>query len=456
MTRMRAELVDLLRTVDAATLGERIKTQRIRAGLTQTQVAGEQVSVGYISRIENGQRRPDIALLSGIAERLAVSVEELINGVTPDRLAELQVMLDHAELHLATGASSQALEVVTGVLNDPAIAGLEELRRSAGYVRAGALEATGDLQSAIITLEDLAENSPHDLRWIDGLSALCRCYRDSGELGRAIEVGGQAIRRVEEIGLDGVDEAIRLSLSVAAAYHEQGDVDYAARLCRRAVDRADALASPVAKAMAYWNSSAIESMRGDTAAALPLARRALAIIEAADDARNVARLRTQLGILQLQVDPPQAQESLDTLTHAARELSTTGAGFSDLADNLLAQARARFLLGDVEGARQGAVEAARPIRESMPLLAADASSLLGQICLHEGATEQARDQFQQAVLHLSGAGADRAAAQLWFELAGLLESVGDSTGALDAYRRAAAATGLTTPTSRQRTPTKTQ
>ena len=446
---MRAELVDLLHTVNAATLGERIKTQRIRAGLTQTQVAGEQVSVGYISRIENGQRRPDIALLSGIAERLDVSVEELINGITPDRLAELQVMLDHAELHLATGACAQALEVVTGVLDDPAIAGLDELRRSAGYVRAGALEATGDLQSAIITLEDLAETSPHDLRWIDGLSALCRCYRDSGELGRAIEVGGQAIRRVEEIGLDGVDEAIRLSLSVAAAYHEQGDVDYAARLCRRAVDRADALASPVAKAMAYWNSSTIELMRGDAATALPLARRALDVIEASDDAINMARLRTQLGTLQLLVNPSQAQEALDILTSAAAELATTGAGLAACADNNLAQARARFLLGDYEGARDGAARAGESVGDSMPLLAADASVLQGQISLQESALDTARNHFQRAVLQLSGAGADRAAAQLWFELAGSLELVGDASGALDAYRRAAAATGLVAPITHQ-------
>ncbi len=450
---MRAELTDLLRTLDAATLGERIRTQRSRAGLTQTQLAGQQVSAGYVSRIESGQRRPDMELLTAFANRMGVSIAELLEGVAPDRLAELQVMLDHAELHLATGAAEEALRVVTGVLEDPAIGNLDDLRRSAGYVQAGALEATGDLQSAILALEDLAQTAPQDLRWISGLSALCGCYRDSGELGRAIEVGTQGIRRVEEIGLDGVDEAIRLSLSLAAAYHEQGDVDYAARLCQRAVGRAEQLASPMAKAMAYWNSSAIESMRGNALTALPLAQRALRIIEAAEDARNVARLRTQLGILQLMVDPPQAQQSLDTLARAAEELSTTDAGLSDLADNLIAQARAHFLLGDVAKAREGILGAVESIGSSMPLLAADACSLLGQIALHEGALDRAREHFQQAVHHLSGAGADRAAAQLWFELAELLESVGDSAGALDAYRRAAAATGLASPVSRRRLPT---
>ncbi len=451
---MRDDLIDLLRTIDPTVLGARIRTTRRRAGLTQAQVAGDAVSVGYISRIEGGKRRPDSELLVAMADRLDVTVDELLLGVAPDHVAELRLQLDHAELALATGSPADALGSVTRVLADPELTELAELRRSAGYVHAGALEATGDLQTAILVLEDLAETSPPDLDWIDGLTALSRCYRESGELGRAIEVGTQAMGRIEKLELGGLDESIRLSLTVAAAYYEQGDADYAARLCRRAIDRAEAVASPVAKAMAYWNSSAIESMRGHAATALPMTRRALAVIEATDDARNIARLRTQLGILQLVVDPPQPQEALEVLTDAAEELSLTDAGPADLADNRLAQARARFLLGDVEGARRQATETGTAVRSLMPLLAADSFALLGQIALHEDALDLARRHFQEAVLVLSGAGADRAAAQLWFELAGLFESVGEPEAALDAYRRAAAAAGLLAPSSRMRTPTK--
>lgn len=439
---MRDDLIDLLRTIDPEVLGARIRTARLRAGLTQTQVAGDAVSVGYVSRIESGQRRPDARLLVDVADRLDVSVDELLVGVAPDRVAELRLLLDHAELALATGSSETALETVDRILTDPAVEDLAELRRSAGYVRAGALEATGQLQEAILLLEDLAETSPPDLTWIDGLTALSRCYRESGELGRAIEVGTQGTRRIEELELDGVDEAIKLSLALAAAYFEQGDVDYAARLCRRGIDRAEAMDSPVAKAMAYWNSSVIESMRGNASAALPMTRRALAVIEASDNARNIARLRTHLGILQLRLDPPEPQEALDVLTQAAGELALTATGPADLADNRLAQARALFFLGDSGSARHLADEVGAVASATMPILAADAHALLGQIAVSEDVLDLARSHFQQAVLLLSGVGADRAAAQLWFELAGLLESVGEASAALDAYRRAAAATGL--------------
>jgi Tfp pilus assembly protein PilF len=46
------------------------------------------------------------------------------------------------------------------------------------------------------------------------------------------------------------------------------------------------------------------------------------------------------------------------------------------------------------------------------------------------------------VLVLTRIGADRSAAQLWFELASLLEEVGEFDSARDAYRSAAASTGL--------------
>ena len=449
---MRDDVIHLLQTIDAALLGERIRAARLRAGLTQAQVAGDAVSVGYVSRIESGQRRPDVRLLASIADRMSVAVDELLMGVGRDRVAELQVGLDHAELALATGSAAEALEKVEQVLADPATAGLPELRRSAGYTRAAALEATGDLQRAILALEDLAEGATPDLVWIEGMTALSRCYRESGELGRAIEVGIEATRLVEELGLDGLDESIRLTLSVAASYYEQGDAGYAARLCQRAIDRAEALASPVAKAMAYWNSSVIESLRGNATAALPLTRRALAVIEASHDARSAARLRTQMGILQLMLDPPQPEEALEVLTSACRDLATTGAAPADMADNRLAQARARLLIGDAETARTQATEVVDEVSATMPLLAADAHALLGQVAVHDDEVDLARRHFQQAVLLLSGAGADRAAAQLWFELAGMLESVGEAAAALDAYRRAAAATGLVAPPSRRSTP----
>ena len=60
---------------------------------------------------------------------------------------------------------------------------------------------------------------------------------------------------------------------------------------------------------------------------------------------------------------------------------------------------------------------------------------------------EAAAAYQEAVHLLSAIGADRGAAQLWFDLAGLLEQVGEADSASDAYKRAAASTGLRARTS---------
>lgn len=332
------------------------------------------------------------------------------------------------------------------ILAEPAVEDLPDLKRAASYLRAAALEATGDFQSALLLLEDLAETPQHDLRWIDGLTALSRCYRESGELGRAIEVGERAGAFIDEHDLAGLDEAVRLSLTVAAAYMERGDIGYAARMCQRVIDRAEELASPVAKASAYWNLSIAESKRGQAATAVELGRRALAILDAVDGSRNVARLKTQVAILQLRLDPPEAAEALQLLLRVEREMTITGAGPGDLADNHLAQARAQLLLGHPDAARQLASMTVDSSRATAPVVAANAMAMLGQLSAQAGDVHAARDHFQQAVLLLSGVGADRSAAQLWFELAHLLEGVGEASSALDAYRRAGAASGLVVST----------
>ena len=77
------------------------------------------------------------------------------------------------------------------------------------------------------------------------------------------------------------------------------------------------------------------------------------------------------------------------------------------------------------------------------MVAADALILSGQVGGEQGDASRARAAYQEAIGVLTGMGADRGAAQLWFELGGLLEEIGAGDEARDAYRRAAASTGLT-------------
>ena len=440
---MRPDLIELTKTVDAGALGARLRSARLRAGLTQSQVAGSDLSTAYVSRIEAGQRRPDPTLLEAMAARLDVPVEELLVGAPPDRVAELRVALDLAQLSLAGGDAVQARAGVDAVLAElDEVGGLPDLRRQAADTRAFVLEATGDLDAAILALEERADAGPFDLSWLEAMTALSRCYRESGDLVAAVEVGDRAAGYIAEHELGGVSEAVALTLTVAAAHFERGDVAHAGRLCQRALAQAEEHGSAESKAAAYWNASVMESRAGRPEIALGLASKALGIFEAGEDGRNLARLRTQVGILQLRMDPPEPRSALAVLSQAQVELELSSANRADRADNLLAQARAHFLLGHHERTDELIAATLEEAGVRAPLVAADARLLQGQVLAGHGAVDEAKRAYREAILLLSGVGADRGAAQTWFELGGLLEELGDAAGSLDAFRRAAASTGL--------------
>jgi len=447
MADMDAHLAELSRSIDPAILGRRLRNARVAAGLTQTEAAGGAASTAYISRIEAGQRRPDLKLLGLLAERLGTTIEELLVGITHDQRSELLLELDYAELELTSGNPSAALERAGAILARLPESGITEVERPTRFVRAFALEALGDLDGAILAFTDLTAQPPHDLAWIRGLISLSRCYREAGDLGMAIDVGERASTTIEEHGLSGVNEAMQLTLTVAAAYFERGDTGHAVRLCKRTIERAEELDSATARGSAYWNASIMRARQGSIAEALPMARKAIALFEQDADNRNLARLRSELASMQLRLDPPEAESAKESLERAARELDWSSASPMDKAYNQLSLARANLILGHSDEAAEQLESSYQIAREQAPLAAAEALVLRGQIAASEHRAEDAKATYREAILLLSGVGADRRAAELWFELGGLLQDVGDAAAALDAYRRAAASTGLSGRTS---------
>jgi tetratricopeptide (TPR) repeat protein len=442
MALMDVNLAELSKSIDPAVLGRRLRNARVAAGLTQTEAAGGDASTAYISRIEAGQRRPDLKLLGQIAVRLGTTTEELLVGMTRDQRAELQLELDYAELALSSGQATEALARADKVLAELPESGIGELERPARFVRAFALESSGDLDGAIRALDKLTSEPPYDRAWIRGLIALSRCYRESGDLGMAIDIGERATATIEEQGLAALNEAMQLTLTVAAAYFERGDTGHAVRLCQQTITRAEELESATARGSAYWNASIMASRQGQVPEALALARKALALFEQDSDTRNLARLRTELANMQMRQDPPEAADAKRNLERAARELDWSNASQTDKAENQLALARANLLLGDATTAAQQSAASYAVTREQAPLSAAEALVLQGQIAASQGRIDEASTTYKDAILLLTGVGADRRTAELWFELGGLLQDIGDTGAALDAYRRAAASTGL--------------
>jgi tetratricopeptide (TPR) repeat protein len=426
-------------------LGERIRNLRLARGLTQAGLADGAVTVGYVSRIEAGQRRPDAALLERFATVLATTAEHIITGVEPARADEVVLTLLNAELALETGSADEALAALASLTGVEGADLPPETQRRAGFLEARAFEALGRYDDAIDSLERVVANHAAGGPCLPEMLALSRCHRESGDLNRAIDVGERALSALKEVGIDGGDEAVRLVVTVAAAYFERGDVGHAVRVSREAVRRAEELGSVGARAAAYWEASVFESRRGSTAAAIPYAERALALLQGGEDRRNLARLRAQLGVMLLRLDPPEVDDAIEHLQSAREELIASSAGVVDVARCDVSMARAYVLAGDQTLARDLATTALALTREIAPALAAESASVLGQQASEAGDIATATDHYRNAVALLTAVGQDRQAAQLWLELGSQLDVVGDADGARDAYRRAAVATGLRMP-----------
>ncbi|MEK5379942.1 helix-turn-helix domain-containing protein [Niallia sp. FSL W8-0635] len=75
-------------------LGERIRALRKQKKMTLEALAGDRLTKGMLSQIENNKAKPSMESLEYIAERLGVEVTELLEKVS---LAELRKVLEEAE-----------------------------------------------------------------------------------------------------------------------------------------------------------------------------------------------------------------------------------------------------------------------------------------------------------------------------------------------------------------------
>ena len=437
---MSPELAHQLTALDPAVLGARIKAARIAAGLTQPELAGPDASVGYLSRIESGQRRPNADLLTTLARRVGVTLEFLLLGDGWEDAQRLELLLDHAELSLVGGEAEQALVRAREALGSPGLDAVPGGAVRARYVEAASLDSLG-AAGATAAFQLVLQSRPDAVTRLKSATALCRIWREQGQLDRAIACAQSAL---DELPGDVVasEEGIRLSVTLAAALFTAGRTIEATELCDRAIADAEAISSPVARASAYWNASLIRSESGDMVEALSLAKRALHLLENTERVRDLGRLRTLLSMMLLKADPPRLEDARQQLQIADTELDWSEATPADRAWHDLTSARALYLEGRFEEAEIRALRVLDATAE-VPIVGVDAMVLLGQIAWSSSEREESHAWYRRAIATLTGVGADREAAQAWFEVGTLAAEAGLVAESADAFRRAAASTGLT-------------
>jgi transcriptional regulator with XRE-family HTH domain len=423
-------------------IGDRIKALRADRGLSQRDLAGDKLSPSYISLVEAGKRVPTRDVVDWIAERLGTSAAALLHQrpVKPDTDTEVQLELRWARIALKNGDADDAVTRVKKVLAVGPSTQAEKFDAQA--LLAVATEASGRVLEAIELLEEV---SPHldtertQSEWIGAQASLCRCYKDIGDLNRAIDVGENAIQRVNGT----VNEEIAmLAISLGGAYYERGDLQTASMVLDRVLKYAETVGSYRARGGALWNSSLVAAAENRLDDALTLAERALALFGESDNTRNLGRLRVAYAWLLLQSSVDDVPAIRRVLLHAQLDLEVEGS-VVDVAACRTELAMCALLEGDFDEATRLAAKAQEALKDEPVVEAARAAVIIGQVMILTGRVSAGIDVLRGAAADLERASARREAARVWRELAELATYFDCEDIAREALASAVAVLGIT-------------
>ncbi|WP_030921231.1 helix-turn-helix domain-containing protein [Streptosporangium amethystogenes] len=424
-------------------VGQRIKTVRRQRGFSQAQLAHPELSDSYVSLIESGKRTPTPAVLELLAEKLDCSLTYLINGVTAEQMQEIELALSYAQLAMDNGEVVEARTRYAELLADGGLAGLPQLRQDAEYGLALSTEACGDLEQAIVLLNGLRESDEAALspeRHVAVAVALSRCYRESGDLARAVHVPEEILTgAVRPAWTDGL---MRLGGQLLAAYIERGDLLRARHFSVEMIAAAELLASPQALTLAHWGAAIVAVESGHADEAVTQAERALAIQSEYGDARRLARLRGDYAQVLLIVRPMEAEAWRDVLLKVERELAESSASSIDKMRCAMNLVRAELLLAQPERAEER-MRFVCDLLDGMPkAMQAEARLLHGETLAELGLQEQASQELLAGTECLEQAPETRFTAHAWLTAARVLERIDEPDRSVEAYRRALAGVGL--------------
>lgn len=419
------------------TLGERVRTARREAGLSQAQLAGDELTKGFISQIESGLVRPSIRSLQHIASILGRPLDYFIGDeplaatkrVTFHRLAAeaaaeradwattgseaaagLAVATDAAEraaflrllasAALHQGRREEAFDRVTEglALLDVTKQPLDVARllyvRGLAYGDAGQLAASTEAFETVRDIVQRYEILDPRLRARVAV-ALGTTYRRLGRTTKAIASYESALAtasRANELNL-----AAQGFMGIAVSHYDAGDLDAAIGSYERALDLFERVADTSFELHVRQSLASIHFQQGHVAQARDLADRA--IVRAAEVGDDHWGAVAQVVRARVLLSEGNADEARRIARQAERVLATVG--------DQIQRAHALRVVAAASEARGEVVEADRAYKQSIELLSsiddradlALAASEYAKVLRARGAIDEAFAMLELAHSH---------------------------------------------------------
>ncbi len=353
---------DVPNVTPSATLGQRVRAARHERGLSQSQLAGEELTKGFISQVESGLVRPSLRSLQVLANRLGKSLDyflgdQLISAAkratfhmlsaqaaaersswdevrtaaeaalqqdptAPERAKGLRLL---ALADLSTGSREAAFDRVQEGLAiiqpaaDPAEYAELLFLRAMNYSAMGQLVAATESYEAARGIVDEYEVADPRLR-ARILVALGTMYRRLHRTTKAMSAYDAALAlasRNSELAL-----AARGYMGVAVSLYDSGELDGAIANYERALELFERVSDTSFELMVTQSLAAVRLENGDTAAARDLAQRAIERGGAVGDERWAAVAEVVLARVALAEGHP--TDALASAEHAEGVLAAAG------------------------------------------------------------------------------------------------------------------------------------
>lgn len=329
--------------------GRRLRQLRLQQGKSQADLTGPGMSAAYLSRLESGARRPTDRVVSYLAERLGILVDEF-DEHSEDDLADLVLTLSSrpdGERDAEIGdLLKNALDSATDV--DPST----RWQALSLFARTHAALGEFDKEREILAeLRTLSEELDRPVLQAHVLQRVARCCRNLGDMEATRQTMREALElgRRHQLSLPAAD-LVRANLLLASAEAELGNVAEAARLsqeARESLPRRDgALAAET-----FWTAATVSTRQGNSVEAYAYVHQALAALDSREDLSLWVRLRLAAASLCLQFLPPRLDEAEELLNSVQPALHLTGTQ-QNVQEASFLQAQLAFQQGDLNTAEE--------------------------------------------------------------------------------------------------------
>ncbi|MGD3105441.1 helix-turn-helix domain-containing protein [Streptomyces sp. YGL11-2] len=406
-------------TIEQPAFGKRVREVRRAQGLSQGDLAGDDLSPSYVSLVENGRRIPGTKIARSIAQRLGTTVEALSATEQPaDRLAQrlgLVGQLVAARASQLAGDWSAALRQLESVVEQADGADQDEVRWEARWELAtvlGRLDDPARHETALRGLLDdpLTRSAPvlHARVAIE----LAQLLRTAGRLSDGVRFAEEAVRVTGELE-PGRPERAQAQVALLSASVDSGEWSRAEEL--GAPLRAEVAPLPAGelRASALWAAAGAQYLGGHPDRALALLAEADELVAETDGVRLRLRLARSRTLLALTAGPEDAADALVERARQAVSLVATPGARSWLA---VLETAAALRHGDPAAAAEHAAAIDLEAGELSPLDRARCTLYRARAHRAAGDTAAAEDGFKAAAAGYEKAGAFRLALETWREL----------------------------------------